>query len=1137
MKAASDLLIAAVEEQRPIVLVLGQDAWAAPGIHDPVLATALDRLGRDGNARRGWAGLLEINSVPPSFYEWLAERFERRVHPEWLSILGELPWSAVFTSALDPTLPALMEGRGREPEIVLTAGETPRAIRSNARPPLYYLFGRAGSLDPQSVPPANRSELNTRRIVHALPILNRVLDTATSLGLVVLDGFALARDWLKIDDILGAIGPSAPGQILWFGGKPQLGTEDAADFDMAVASERVVVEEARLGEVISELLAIGRLSRFTQPDAQETGIISFVNGGRLETTPEERLRVEAAASVVDDAWTAFLPPLGPDAEYNTFRRFHGDLGGPRLLVEGVRRGFSFERDFEKELKRQVDRALGDHAKLDAPILVHGQSGTGKSVALARIVAEVRKDRTAAVLYAIGRVPQPHDVSGFCEAAEKAGAEVTLIVCDANRDVDPYRDLLMSMRSHGRRVVVLGSRYRMVDGARLQTLDGVEAPPDLSRTERINFANLIAKFLSEQPDPDEVAHAHILAFFYRYLPLSRSRIAVGLGSEARSAEQDLRVRRREIQSPPPDRQLAQKLIEAGYADNHLALFDDRQTDALEADDAAGRIIDFVMVTGSLNCHMPVNLLLRAVTDASQGSNITSVIEMFSDLDIFRWKWADDQHSELLVLPRLTLEAELICKRRLGSWEKEAERLIELIGAVRGTGIDTVHELKFLLILLQQIGDGGLRGQRYRDAYVEIARTLTRLRQSFGVIHASLMLQESVFRRVAVRLGAVSDDDRFPLLEEARNAVQAALDGIADGSISAPRRTRQNLQVERASLYGFLANDRARRFASPEEVWSSYEAARTAIRHAVSVTDKYHPRDIGLWVPADMLREANLTETQKAELEADIYATLDQVDAGTLPPSQKERFVKRRMGMGNVLRNQQLSEEAYNALEKSGSTAGYFLRAREMAPELSGDMIEVNESEDITKARRAADFLRSRFSKIEQDERCLWLLFKCRWVVAMRRRPLRGQRQPLPVDDTTKRDLLMIVRALNQASGDAARHATRYLESVLSWVVGDEQGATSMFRELGRETEYEDPGRVVRRHRITEADGKARQFSGRVERQRSEGHWIVRVDGLRQTVDLLSRDFPHEEVVYGRQLRKFAIAFNFIGPIADPIERRR
>lgn len=118
----ADLLVSAIAEQRPIVLILGQNAWSESKDGDAVLARALGRLGRDRNARNGWA-----------------------------------------TSSLDPTLKELLEGRGRQPEVILTANETPPAARSRARPPLYHLFSRAGEHDPAALLPASRPELNTRR--------------------------------------------------------------------------------------------------------------------------------------------------------------------------------------------------------------------------------------------------------------------------------------------------------------------------------------------------------------------------------------------------------------------------------------------------------------------------------------------------------------------------------------------------------------------------------------------------------------------------------------------------------------------------------------------------------------------------------------------------------------------------------------------------------------------------------------------------------------------------------------------------------------------------------------------------------------------------------------------------------------
>jgi hypothetical protein len=829
MKLGRDLLLSAVDEQRPIVLLLGQNAWFDGSTSDPVLTRTLDHLGRPQDVPKGWYALLGGTPLSEPLYDWISERFERRVTPPWLEVLNQVPWSAIFTSALDPTLPRLFSGPGRSPDVILTAREVPGAVRSRARPPLYYLFGRSDVHDPGARPPTSRAELNVRRISHALPLLGRLMETSTSLGLVLVDGFSVGDEWLKIADILGALGTASSGQIIWFGGKPSSITSETSDeFDAAVASGQIIAQPERLGTFIAELRSLGQLPEPVLPDSEESGIITLRQGKRLETTPEERLRVEAVASIVDDSWISFLPPLGPDAEYAAFRRFHGDMGGTRLLVEGVRRGFAIHREFEEALLQKALTALADHASVDTPIILHGQSGTGKSVSLARLVAHIRENNAAPVLYAIGRVPQSQEVSGFCEAAERAGSEATLIVCDANHDVDAYRDLLLSLRSRGRRVVVIGSRYRIADSERRRKARwNVEAPTNLSSAERQLLADLVSRYVVESATPNFV-DANILGFLYRLLPPSRPRFSAGLGAEARAAEHELRERGRQSRPILPTTQLAQKLVEAGFADGYEPLFNKKQSDVLESDDAAGRLIDLVMAAGSLNCAIPVNLLLRAVTEAIPGVSFILLSDLFGGLDLFRWKWADREHSELLVFPRLTLEADLICRRRLVTPEREADRLIELIRAVRSTSVELESERRFLFDLLHQLGADGPRGIRYRASYARVGRTLTEIRRRFGVVHAGLMLQESAFRRIAIREGMVDDDQRLPLLEEARDAIQVALDSIANGTITAAKRTKQNLQVERASLYGFLANDRVRSKASPEDIWSSYEAARAAIR---------------------------------------------------------------------------------------------------------------------------------------------------------------------------------------------------------------------------------------------------------------------------------------------------------------------
>lgn len=1132
MSNVREILLSTIEEKRPLVLLLGEDAWSEATSGDALLVSVLKRLGRESDIQRGWVGMLTDDPVPPNHYTWLAERFERRVHPPFIEVLNELPWSAVFTSSLDPTLERLFSLRGREAQPVLTAAEHPRMARSMTRPPLYFLFSRAGEQDLRAQPPADQIGLITRRTRHAVQLLDRIRETATPLGTIVVDGFVHGEGWLRFEDLLGTLGNVPTNQVLWFGGRPDLLTSDNTHFASMEREGRILVEDRRLGTVAAELRATGRLADAIPLDSEDAGEVSFGTRGTYEVSPEIRLRVEAVASIVDDSWTSFLTPLGPDAKYDAFRRFHGDMGGPRLLVEGIRRGFAIERDFEAELSSQVSAALADHSRLESPIVVEGQSGTGKSVALARVVARVRMEKAAAVLYAIGRIPQSQEVSDFCEEAERSHARVTLIVCDANGNVDSYDELLSGLRSRGRRVVVLGSQYRasVNDGAELYSR--IEAPVALSGNERQSLYDLLQDY--DVAGRSELDGDHFLAILYRHLPASRPQLSSGLGAEARAAVELLDERGSKPHPVPAIGQLHQQLIEKGFISEYHPLFHDQANSNLDDDDrSAAKVIDMVMVAGRLNCPVPINLLIRAVTDHHERFDSALISELFGDLDLIRWKSRDPEGNDLLVLPRLPLEAQLICERRLGGSEAEASVLLDLIGSIR-LGIDSANEREFLLNLLRQIGHEGPRGNIYRHSYIAFARRLSELRDHFNVVDPSLMLQESTFRRSAVREEQADEDERFLLLEEARDAVQTALDSIDSGETRAPRRTKQSLLVERAALYGFLAYDRARRKQASSEIWSAYETARVAVRQAVSAADNYYPYDVGLWTPADLFDLADLTVSQRAELAADIYSILDQVEQSSLPPSQKKRFQRRRMAVGNALGDHELTDDAYIQLEKSGSTAGYFLHARQIAPDLNNEDVEVNSSGDLRKAEKAANFLAEKFEKIQQDERCLWLLLENRWIADLHRRPLRGLRQPLPVGEA-RRQFLNIVRALNLAAGQSARYGTRYLEAVLTWLTGDYLAAHDIFQQLYHETDNVYRGRIFLRHVISDSNGNPRSFTGRIENKRGEGRWRLRVSELSQTVDLLERDFPHDDVQYGRSLSGFSIAFNFIGPIADPIRR--
>ena len=190
-----------------------------------------------------------------------------------------------------------------------------------------------------------------------------------------------------------------------------------------------------------------------------------------------------------------------------------------------------------------------------------------------------------------------------------------------------------------------------------------------------------------------------------------------------------------------------------------------------------------------------------------------------------------------------------------------------------------------------------------------------------------------------------------------------------------------------------------------------------------------------------------------------------------------------------------------------------------------------------AAKAADYISSRVNAgVVLDDRCQRLLLRLRWAQATGERLMFNQRGRTPVDQDQIFELREIVSALNEQAGADAHNRERFLEAVLCWLLKDTNRAIEIWRSLSHDTDYEDRARVGRWLVATDENGSPRQFRGRVEAGR-ENNWQVRVEGVERPISLRARDFPNAELAHGRELREFGIAFNYIGPIADPLSHPR
>ena len=1145
-----EILTDTLREKRPLVLFAGQSLDSS---HDAILGALLDRF-ECADRSSGWRAVLE-QGMSASDMAWISERFDRSVPSTAAALIFDVAWSAVFTTSIDPRFARRFETRGRQPESVLSRDTWARVPRSRSRPPVHYLLGKSDETVEDARAPGSRSDLTRRLSRHATELMNRIAETATARGLVVIAGYDPDKDWMPLDSLLAPLYEAGP-RVVWFGcpGKPDstLSTE-------MIQKESLIPTTTTLASAINKLELRGLIDIEGSAAPDEPGLVSIAGGAALDITPALRLRVEASAAIVDDGWTEEPEPLGEMELEDAFRRFHSTPGNFRLLVEGVSRGFAVEREYERILWKTVRNKLELLGPADAEdvIVLHGQSGTGKSIALARLARKIRCELCLPVVIATNRIPNHADIEAFCLESERLGAMATVLICDASQVLERYDDLAAALRSLGRRLLIVGTCYRMGTSTGNLSDQFVEAPANVAEEELVALKELQNKF--HLPSRYDSPHTDsIFAMLYRKLPSARERLAAGVSLEARATESLLRDRSQHVPQPSTGLpEIAEQLIELGIASRTSQVFQADETLAAVGLDAAGRLIDYVMVAGRLNCAVPVNLVFR-VLGQTGGLHQDQILFLLADLDLFRWR-EDEEGSDFVIAPRIQLEAELVCSRRL-SLEQEIERLIDLIEHVR-PGVDQLAERSFLLDLLFKVDRNGPRQDAYSNGYLRFADALKELREHNRISDPDLVLRECVFRRRAVRQlqsdgdANRTDSERLAILNEARDTVEKTLHQIDEERIPVSGKTKQSLVAERSAIYGYLAVQRAQHGGG--DFWSDYLAARTASEKAIGIGRNSHPIDIALWTGSDVLKfkKSGLSDAQRAEVLADLYATIDvaddvfrvkersaempsdllgdsDLDEGLVSLDQKARYLERRSRVTYVMGDVKLSDESLAELESVAPAAATFLIAKRRAENIyTGEPPFDDSTRRI--AAEAADYISSRVNAgIVLDDRCQRLLLRLRWAQTTGERLMFNQRGRTPVETDQTFDLREIVSALNEKAGADAHNRERFLEAVLSWLLKDTNRASEVWRALSQDTEYEDRSRVVRWLVATDENGSPRQFRGRVEK-RGEDNWWVRVEGISRQIRLLARDFPNDALAHGRELRGFGIAFNYIGPIADPI----
>ena len=1115
----------------PSMLFIGQRYLRLETGVDAFLSEIVRKYEVKAGSRLGYHQLLDCAAAQAgeAALAWMDERCRRLSVPDWVRTVGEYQWNSVYTSAIDSVWPASFRNPWRDIRSIFEERYKPGDPRNQFLLNCTFLFGCVNQTDDERRPPLTTFEWRKRKQV-AVALARRIPETTTPMGTLVIEGYAWKEDWLDLDDLLPIVDGLNAGQTHVFSCTPSV--TEHPDVKTLAGKGKLVLHRESLAAALVKGRDLGFLRLGVRPEEESAGRRIEVSGRPVSVPRDLWLQVSRSGLVLDDTTLIQPRPLSQDSLYRDFRNFlSGAEGQPDW--QAYARGFAFSRDFEKDLRRAVDLKLSEKQLQDEPIILHGQTGTGKTMALAALAYSVRAERQVPIIFIERRSqrPVPSDIDSFCKWAEDMGARTCLVLWDGMVERREYSDILGYLSSRGRKVVLVGTCYR-IDEAEAKGTRFVLAPAELSEPELTRFGAFLERFhpsLRELPTRAKGTHdGTFLVALYRLLPPTRSLIRAGVSREVDHAEKQIARNVAEIPQPVRERgTLAQALYESGIIGPEAFSAAESVRSARERLTNVEDLTGLVMVPGRFGLRVPLELLIRAL-----GKNgFADFHDLFKAVDIFRW--TEDALGNVEVGARNRLEAELVIQSRMGGTKTEVAFARRELLEVHDTdsGLQESREITFAVELVHAMGPQGRDKVLFKPFFKDIASTLRELREERGVLNPRLMLQEAnLLREWAIDQSArgLSDADIGRAFSEAEGVLRRAAADLKDERKNSP--LRNFLLVELAAT---LAAEARHNKEQPKESLRLFGEARRALLEARALFPyDYHPIDVLYWATRDLMDSDVLDDAGKSEAAADLLHTLQSVEPEDFDAEQRDRFLARRLEFGQRYNLNELADEAFDALSAEGSGTGYYLRALYMSglPETSRNLGTGVPSP----LRRALKYLEQNHEKVSRDPRCMDLMLDLWWMVNTKSRFFEGERQTLPLDEGHWRecyDTLMTLESLGESQRPSL---LLFLRGLSLFHLGDFGQAVEVFREVERISDrIRGRRRIVRSYLASTPAGAPAKFHGSVIWVSAESrNGQVYVEEMRRKIVFLPRDFGRPEIAPGDSLGEFHIGFNFLGPVADP-----
>jgi hypothetical protein len=1143
MKQTSDELYLKLT-QGPAFLLLGQDYLRLESGRDLFLSEVLRKYGKANTQSHDYKQIFEgeAQNLSEEALNWMRERYKRFSVPEWLKTVAMFAWNGVYASAIDDIWLEALNTEWRELQPVVNEKIKPTAARKNLH--CTFLFGRLNWPDDDKTgqPPLSRSDYKRRKPV-AVNLAARLPELITYFGVLVIEGYAGERDWLAPEDLFPIVDKLSTKQTHIFSVTDELVQND--DISYLVKSDKLVLHRENLASYLLKAETAGFIQLGQRPEEERSGRRIHIEGKILTIPKNIWSQVSKSAVILDDTILIPPPPISEAKRYSEFRDFLFNAS-IKPVWSGYERNFSFPRDFEKKLNEVVNKELESNEPSKKPIILQGQTATGKTIALGSLAYKIHKSRKRPVLFIEQRSQQSYvnyDIDEFFNWISNTyqGLPKTLVVWDGMLKVDEYYEILQFLDGRGHNnLVLVGSCYSPKRPKWLPIEYLIKSPARLGfsdKTEIRRFREFINKFDSylgkKIAEENLEKEDYFLSLLYRVLPPTRSSIREGLTKELSNQIHQVRE---SLNKVPEESSISISPIVKAFL--KAKLIPEQPVYLLESQEVFGeemmqldKIINLVMVAGQFNLKVPFELVMRAMGY----EKLYNFASLFKEIDIIQWL----EHpvtGNVAFSSRNAVEAKVLVSGRLGGVEYEIPYIKELIIEVRDSGDPANNpQIQFAIEIIQNISNEANRGRFYKS-FSDITETL-REREARDVPNPALMLQESrLLREFVVETDKREKnypDNATQLLEKAESILRQSIDLLGSKQPRSTHYVELATVVARKAQLSFKISGNA-----PEAIQLFKESRELAIEALALDPENYYAAGTIGWATEYFLTSGILDLQSIGEACVDFrnaYTMAYENLNSDFEPEVLEGF---RLKIANIVKDNTQIKQALENLRACNSSLGYYVQAFNLVEKLWPFNQKITSEADRSLCNEAVNYLEKHRQDIEKsrDTRALYLLLKLWWMWKTGL-PMFGEaRQTVNLSSDEWEYCNRLVMQLRSNPKLRDNPSLMYFNGLAIFHLGLEHDALKIFGELQFEADsINSSRRRIRYYLASSSDGKPKKYSGLV--RGSERKRTVWVTEFQKEITFIPIEFfggRTQDISPDKNLPEFHIAFSFLGPIVDRVK---